>query len=375
MKKFARLAGIFTVALIGIFCAQEASAACDLNSGPVRTNSQKADGSGYWEASVSATKNACGATWRIHIKFSNTQWSADVCSGYGVSQNHGFGGEHDCWVEFGDSASSLTRIHRPGCGNGGTTTAWSDTYPRRTNTMGVAPCRSGRNPNYDGTNPWNQDCIPVWDPEFAHYECDTPLIVPTGPKHPFKMTSAADGVWFDIDADGVLDHIAWTQADDDSAFLAIDRNHNGVIDDASELFGNHTLAGRNNGFDALIGYSILLGGDTDGALLDLTSEHPLFSQLLLWQDSNHNGISEPYELRPFSDLYQSIALHYDYTDRTDHYGNLFGFKGDAVMKNGRTVKVFDVYFKTDDAAPVNTLAFALMQVPVQKARRREQNVN
>jgi hypothetical protein len=47
-------------------------------------------------------------------------------------------------------------------------------------------------------------------------------------------------VWFDIDADAVEESICWTTGRSDDAFLAWDRNRNGVINDGSELFGDST---------------------------------------------------------------------------------------------------------------------------------------
>ena len=84
-----------------------------------------------------------------------------------------------------------------------------------------------------------------------------PLIVDTA-RDGYKLTSVENGVRFDLNADGVPEQVAWTRRESDDAFLALDRNGNGRIDDGSELFGNHTPAGPEtpeittpNGFEAL----------------------------------------------------------------------------------------------------------------------------
>ena len=69
--------------------------------------------------------------------------------------------------------------------------------------------------------------------------CYSPIIIDTRGAG-FHLTSAEDGVVFDIVGDGHPIRIAWTAADSGTAFLALDRNHNGKIDNGKELFGNFT---------------------------------------------------------------------------------------------------------------------------------------
>lgn len=153
----------------------------------------------------------------------------------------------------------------------------------------------------------------------------SPIVIATGGDSAYKLTSAAQGVLFDLNSDGALEWTGWTEADSEVAFLALDRDGDGRITSGRELFGNFTLPGVGNGFAALRRMNLAENGGRERA--SVSSEDPLFARLLLWTDRNHNGISEPNELRPVGEKITDIGLSYSDHKRRDGHGNEFRYMG------------------------------------------------
>lgn len=200
-------------------------------------------------------------------------------------------------------------------------------------------------PNDVQPAPPPRNCTPIWDVEgqvWLDSDCETPILLNLG-TGTYQLTSAADGVRFDLRADGSPRRVAWTTREADIAFLAFDRNANGSIDNGAELFGSATVlaSGRRakQGFEAVAE----LDANGDGVLSPLD---PLWTALVLWTDRNHDGTSAPGELQRLSDsrvAWLSTGYH-DEVNRHDQWGNLFRYMSHAGMRIGTTENIRQIAY-------------------------------
>jgi hypothetical protein len=155
--------------------------------------------------------------------------------------------------------------------------------------------------------------------------CTSPILIDVAGDG-FRLTSWVDGVAFAPHPGFGPSDRAWTEANSDDAWLVLDRDADGLINDGSEMFGNATPQPQpadgtpRNGFLALAQYDDDRNGSID-------EKDPIFAGLRLWQDRDHDGVSQPWELYALTELgVAGISLAYSEAREVDQHGNSFRYK-------------------------------------------------
>ncbi|MDR7377138.1 ABC-type transporter Mla MlaB component, partial [Rhodoferax ferrireducens] len=188
--------------------------------------------------------------------------------------------------------------------------------------------------------------------QISHLTLSTPIILDMNGDG-VKTLSISSGVKFDLFADGNQVNTGWVSGGD--GLLVMDRNHDGVINDGSELFGSSTTLA--SGAKASDGYAALseLDANHDGVV---NSDDAGFADLRVWIDANSDGVSASGEVKTLASLgITSISTQATVQISQDN-GNLIGLTSSYETSDGATHAAADVWFvadKSNSDAPTLTV--------------------
>ena len=157
--------------------------------------------------------------------------------------------------------------------------------------------------------------------------------------------SASNGVNFDLTATGKSSQVGWVGSGD--GLLVRDINHDGVINDGSELFGGATVLA--SGKRAGNGYAAMadLDSNHDGKL---SAKDAAWNELKVWVDGNHDGTTDGGELKSLAEA-GVLEINLDFTKgSTVDNGNLLGMVSGYTGTDGSQHAVADVWFAKQAAA-------------------------
>lgn len=190
---------------------------------------------------------------------------------------------------------------------------------------------------------WGVDNITIYMDPSSY---SPPLILDLNSNGMTSISLSESNTYFDYGADGLKEHTAWIEKGD--ALLVRDINNDGIINDGSELFGDHTKLA--DGSLASDGYAALAGYDTNNdGVIDKNDTD--FAQLKLWQDTNLNGKTDAGELVDLSVAgITSLSLNRAdgsvYAQSTENGNIITNETSYASLSDTGTMR--DVWFKIDE---------------------------
>ncbi len=162
-----------------------------------------------------------------------------------------------------------------------------------------------------------------------------PLVLDLGDEG-INLTSAEDGVYFDMKGDGSPVQTAWISGN--NAFLYLDENGNDIADDVNELFGN--TGGNADGWAKLAKYD-----DNGDGVID--ENDAIYSQLRLWRDLNGDGVNQKSESMTLAEAgIKSINLNHDNSKRRDANGNVIADQSYFTRADGTTGLMADAWLRS-----------------------------
>jgi len=152
-----------------------------------------------------------------------------------------------------------------------------------------------------------------------------------------------NGIQFELNTSDLKVKTGWASAND--GLLVWDRNNDGKINDASELFGNHVL--MNDGSISQHGFAALKDLDSNNDNI-IDNKDDAFQNLSVWKDINQDGVNQENELFSLSELgIKSLNVNYlDVEERLEN-GNIISQIGSYEKIDGTSHAMGDVNFAID----------------------------
>lgn len=185
-----------------------------------------------------------------------------------------------------------------------------------------------------GTSAWEAELVTVEAAWNLSVEMADPLVLDLGGDG-ISLRAAEDGVLFDLEGNGTPRQVGFIQKDD--AFLYLDRNGNGIVDNGLELFGDQE--GDASGFAKLARYDANGDGKID-------AQDPVYVHLRLWQDRNGDGIHQAEESLTLAEAgITALYLDYETVNQMDAGGNVIARKGAFERADGSRGLTADVLLR------------------------------
>ncbi|MEM8634399.1 MAG: calcium-binding protein [Pseudomonadota bacterium] len=249
-------------------------------------------------------------------------WAEDLAGALGAVLGGGFG------AVLG-TAMAAAIVAPLGLGAGATALAGVIVVPLIAGALGWLGETYGEWLWSERLSPWLEDLG-----AFDFFGFSDPLVIDMDGDGVELTALDGDPAYFDLDGDGFAERTGWVAPDD--AILAIDLNGNGEIDDISELFGDLNTSG----FAALEDYD-----DNGDGVIDASDA--VFGDLLLWQDSDGDGVTDSGELIgvPEAGLAEISLTITGGSDHTIVQGNQIPRTAEVTWGDGTITTVADVNFR------------------------------
>lgn len=203
-------------------------------------------------------------------------------------------------------------------------------------------------------------CIFLYSPKlsipYSHLRYPKRLALVIDLKDNGIETVSTDGdLFFDYQANGLYENTGWIGKDD--AFLVRDSNHDGLITNGRNIFGNNML--DFNGCEAANGFEALKNIDSNHDDI-LDAKDAFWRELKTWRDYNTNGRVDFGELQPL-EVYgiKKIYLQPFLIERYDANNNFHLAQGIVEKNDGKRITIQEILFDSD----ISKIRYSQIKIP------------